>query len=184
MVAGNAPITSALLRYNRRCVPVLSFLSQFVHPPSKEALLDLDQWCVHKLLRIPAKCMSRKLCHSISFCTEVGPIPLNAYCSANLIRFAHSEIDNLLDLHATVTNNVSPRQDCTPLESVNAEHSSNLFDVPRGGISDPPILVTLLHALKLSGSFRGFGKDCLGDPSRSWLVEYPIVCFPPSFKSL
>ena len=93
MVAGNGPITSAFLRYNRRCVPVLSLVSQFAYPPSKEALRKLDQWCVHTLLGIPAKCTSRKLCHSISFCTEMDPIPLNAYCIANLVRFAHSETD-------------------------------------------------------------------------------------------
>ena len=118
VVAANGPVTSAFLRYNQRVVPVLSFVSQFAHPPNREVLLDLDQWSVHKLMRIPAKCMSRKLCHSISVCTEVDPIPLVSYCSANLIRFAHSEREYLLSLHSKVLriNSVSPRQDSTPLK--------------------------------------------------------------------
>ena len=185
VVAGHGPVTSAILRYNQRIVPVLSFVSQFAHPPDVEALLDLDQWAIHKLLRIPAKCLPRNMCHSISVCTEVDPIPLSSYCSANLIRFAHSEREYLLQLHSDILriSAVSPRQDCTPLVSANASDFVNLFELPRGGLSDPPILATLLHALKLTGSFSDFREDCLCDPSRVWLVDYPGVCFPPAFKS-
>ena len=66
---------------------------------------------------------------------------------------------------------------------MNAAHTDNLFEVPRGGLSDPPILVTLLHALKLSGSCSDLREVCLCDPSIAWLVDYPGVCFPPAFKS-
>ena len=186
VVAGNAPTTSAILRYNQRAVTVLSYVSQFSHPPG-EVLPDLDTWCVHKIFRLPAKCFSRKLCHSVSFCTEVDPISLSSYCSANMIRFANSEREYLLQLHAENSNwrAIPPREDCTPCSSVNAPAcKSNACDIPFGGIPDPPILVNLLHALKLTGPFSQFRANCSADPSRSWMVRFPAVDFPPAFKSL
>ena len=71
IVSANAPATTAILRFNRRAVPVLSFVSQFSHPPVCADLPKLDQWNVHKLLRIPSSCMSRNLWHSVSFCTDM-----------------------------------------------------------------------------------------------------------------
>ena len=59
----------------------------------------------------------------------------------------------------------------------------NLCDVPLGGIPDPPILVTLLHALQLSGCFSVFKENCRNDLSRSWILDYPAVSFPRAFKS-
>ena len=76
-----------------------------------------------------------------------------------MIRFAHSEREYLVSLHASVTNfrGVCPRQDNITLCSINAPLSrENLFDVPNGNISDPPLLVNLLHALNLSGAFNDF----------------------------
>ena len=77
-----------------------------------------------------------------------------------------------------------PRLDGTPLASVNSPaFSNNLLDVPSGGISDPPILVSLIHAIKLSGIFSTFKDNCRIDPSRSWLVNYPTVSFSNKYKS-
>ena len=104
--------------------------------------------------------MSRKLCHSIAFCTEVDPISLTAYCFANMLRFANSEKDYFLELHSSVLikhSRCGPRLDGTLLASVNSPaFSNNLLDVPSGGISDPLILVSLIHAIKLSGIFSTF----------------------------
>ena len=85
VVGGQAPATSSILRYNQRAVIVLSYVSHFSHPPGDANLPEVDMWCVHKILRLPPRCLSRKLCHRISFCTEVDPISLSAYCSANII---------------------------------------------------------------------------------------------------
>ena len=152
VVAGHAPAPTAILRYNQRAVPVLSFVSQFACPPVNTNIPELDQWSVHKFLRMPSNCMSRKLCHSLACFIEVDPISLSDYCSANLIRFAHSEREYLLSLHASVTNfrGVCPRQDNTTLCSINAPLcTENLFDVPNGNFSDPPLLVNLFDALNL-----------------------------------
>jgi hypothetical protein len=46
-----------------------------------------------------------------------------------------------------------------------------LFDIPKGGISDTPILVSLLHALNFSGPFSSFKQSCSNDPARNWIVQ-------------
>ena len=174
IVAGNAPAPTAIVRYNQRAVPVLSFVSQFACPPVESNFPELDQWSVHKLLRIPSNCMSRKLCHTLACFTEVDPISLSDYCCANLFRFAHSQREYLLSLHARVTNyrSVDPRQDNITLCSINAPLCpDNLFDIPKGGISDTPILVSLLHALNFSGPFSSFKQSCSNDPARNWIVQ-------------
>ena len=160
IVSANAPATTAILRFNQRAVPVLSFVSQFSHPPVCADLPKLDQWSVHKLLRIPSHCMSRNLCHSVAFCTEVDPVPLAPFCSVFFIRFANSEREYLLSLHffimALHTNGdlSEPRSDISVLGSINTPSSSeNMFDIPSGGFSDTPLLVNLLHAIHLSGPF-------------------------------
>ena len=60
----------------------------------------------------------------------------------------------------------------------------NLLDVPLGGISDPPILVNLIHAIQLTGPFSQFRAHCDTDSSRNWIVSYPLVPFPAPLKSL
>ena len=172
IVAGHAPAPTAIMRYNQRAVPVLSFVSQFSGPPVNSNIPEVDQWSVHKLLRMPSNCMSRKLCHSLACLTEVDPISLSDFCSANLMRFAHSEREYLLSLYASVTifRNACPRQDNTTLCSINAPLSrENLFDVPNGCISDPPILVNLLHVLNFPGPFSDFRHSCSVDSARSWI---------------
>ena len=172
-----APSPIAILRCNRRAVPVLSFLSQFVCPPVNTNIPEHDQWSVHKMSRIPSNCMSRKLCHNVPYCIEVDPISLSDYCKANSIRFAHSEWGYILNLRAQVISfrSVCSRQDVTPLFSVRAPAClENLFDVQKGHISDPPLLFDLLHALKLSCVSSEFKSNCIADSSRSWVVDYPF----------
>ena len=185
IVAANAPVTSNIIKFNQKVVPVLSYVSQFAFPPGINFIAK-EMWCVHKLLRLPARCMSRELCHSIAFCTEVDPIPLTAYCCAVMLRFAHSEKEYLTDLLDVVCSRyrVSPRSDGTPLASINVDSiSNNLMGIPMGGLSDPPISVSLMHALHLSGDFSCFKDNCRNDPPRNWLVHYPTVSFPSVYKS-
>ena len=186
IVAGNAPVTSGIIRFNQRAVPVLSYVSQFAFPPDSFDMVNKEMWCVHKLLRMPARCMSRKLGNSIDFCIEVNPISLSAFCFANMLRFAQSEREYLINLHDTLRSFQSdgPKTDGTPLWSINSPAKlNNLIDVPNGFISDTPILVSLLHAIHLTGPFRTFKNNCRIDPQRAWLLEYPTVIFPKKFKS-
>ena len=111
----------------------------------------------------------------MSCCTEVDPISLSDYCSANLIRFAQSEREYLSSLHASVTNfmSVCPRQDNTALGNINAPLcKENLFDVPSGNISNSPLLVNLLDAFNLPGTFSDFRLKCSNDPARNWILDY------------
>ena len=95
-----------------------------------------------------------------------------------MVRFVHSERDCITNLHAQDTNfcSVCPRQDVAPLCSVSAPACfENLFDVPKGYISDPPWLVNLLHTLKLSCVFNGLERSCMAGSSRNWVVDYQGV---------
>ena len=93
----------------------------------------------HKILRMPSNSMTRKLCHSTAFCSEIAPAPLSAYCSANLMRFAHSQSEYLQQLHTRVAGLMG---DDLPLSSCVAPACvSNLYDMPLGGLSDSPIIV-------------------------------------------
>lgn len=77
-----------------------------------------------------------------------------------------------------------PRSDSRPLSCIDTPGIlNNSLDVPHGGISDPPILVSLMHALKLSGPFSIFKDNCRKDPRRAWIVDYPAVDFPRPYKS-
>ena len=58
IVAGNAPATTAILRYHERAVPVLSYVFHFACPPVNTNIPERDQWSVDKMLRIPSSCMS------------------------------------------------------------------------------------------------------------------------------
>ena len=74
---------------------------------------------------MPPKSMSRELCHSVNFCAVVDPIPLSAYCKANLFRFAHSEKDYLLELQSEVREIVG---DSLTLDRMNK------YDLLEGGL--------------------------------------------------
>ena len=62
----------------------------------------------------------------------------------------------LLQLHAEVTGarSVCPRDEDTTFSSINGPaYGRNMFVLIGGGLSDPPLLVSLLHAIKLTGPF-------------------------------
>jgi len=175
ITGGKAPATTSLCRYNQRAVNVLSYVSQFSCPPESAALPALAQWGLHKILRMPPNSMSRQLCHSVSFCAVVDPIPLNAYCKANLFRFAHSERDYLLQLQAEISEIA---KDDLPFTQMCK------YCLPEGGLGSPPILEELIDAIHLEGNFKSIRKSCLQVPSFSWILNYPASTFPSKYKSL
>ena len=151
---GRAPAATAIIMYSQGAVPVISYVSQFALPHHDARLPELGQWSLQKEFRTPPKSMPRELCHSAAFCAEVGLVCFSACCSANLHRFAESESDNLLQLHAKVTDirSVCPRVDNTTLSSIpSPAYGSNMYDLPSGGLSDPPFFAKLFNATELFG---------------------------------
>ena len=53
LVAGKAPATSAMMRYNQHGPTVLSYVSQFAEPPSEYNVEALAHWAIHSILRLP-----------------------------------------------------------------------------------------------------------------------------------
>ena len=174
---GLASATSSIIRYNQRAVTVLSYVAQFAAPPVAAKIQELDAWSVHKILRLPAKCMPRNLCHTLEFCTLVNPIPLRAYCNACRFRFAHSERDYLLELARTVAAEVagsSARVDQLPIGA------TVRYDLPHGRLGNDSILCNLLDALYLKGDFDSL---ILSEPDH-WLASYPIAEVPAKYSGL
>ena len=60
-VGGNSPPAISFCRHSRSGVSVLSYVAQFsLTPPSlKPSLPSLDQWAIHKILRIPFNLLPR-----------------------------------------------------------------------------------------------------------------------------
>ena len=92
---GKAPAAVAVIRYNQRVVPVLSYVAQFVVPPDSYKIQSLAHRALHSILRIPPNCFSRNLTNSIGFRTGIGPHPLSSYCASVRYRFAVSEASYL-----------------------------------------------------------------------------------------
>ena len=131
---------------------------------------------IHKIIRIPPKSVSRAVCHSMSFCIAVDPIPIKAYCAANLMRFAHSERDYFLALLSKVIRAVGDN-------IILARLRENKYGIPQGGLLGTPVLENLLDAIHLQGQFAYLTGALCRDPSRWWLLDYPLVNIPSSAKS-
>ena len=97
------------------------------------------------------------------------------------MRFAHSEFSYLNELQANVSNLMGDSLVLNEITAIRA--AANSYDLPRGGLPDPPILVNLFNAINLSGPFVPFRSACINDFSRSWVLYYPIVDFPAPAKS-
>ena len=114
--------------------------------------------------------MSRKLCHSVSYFTEVDPIPLHDYCKANLTRLAHSEREYILSLNAQVTNCkvACPRQDITLLCSVSVPACQENFLMCLKVISQISLcwLAWFMHS-----SFQAFS----GNSSKAAVMSLPEI---------
>ena len=168
---GQAPAAVAICTYNQRAVTVLSYVAQFSPPPVDTKLEGLSQWAVHKILRLPANCMSRELSLSSSFCSAINPLPLKSYCLACLYRFADSEREYLYQLRDQIRVLVG---DETPVSLINS------LQIPDGGVDGPPILNSLIDALELKGPWEAARVVSQRCQEHAWLLEYPACEFPSS----
>ena len=101
VVSGNASAPCAILRYNQRWAPVLSYVAQFAHPERKnknnnngQHSIDIparEQNAIHRILRLPPQSMSRSLMQAVGLYSAVAPTRLVHNMSAIMVRFANSE---------------------------------------------------------------------------------------------
>ena len=73
---GKALAAVALIRYNRRVLFVLSYVSEFAIPPVSFNVQALAHRSLHYTLRVPPNSFSRKLTNSIGFCSGISPLPI------------------------------------------------------------------------------------------------------------
>ena len=151
-----APTLPTVLRYNERVVSVFSYISQLVPPPRSFNLSSLEQRCIHKILKLPPNCMSRKLLHSCEQFLAVAPKGLIASCHAARFRFAHSESQFLNELHCQAIAWLGNNADVV---------SSTFGTLPKGGIEGVSLLDSLLGTLRLKGELSCFRSDVEGQGS-------------------
>jgi len=173
--SGKAPAATSICRYNQRAISVLSYVAQFAVPPEDVNMSGLAHWAIHRILRMPPNSMSRKLCHSLGFCTVIEPIPLASYCAAILFRFAHSEKEYLLNLQKDAVALVG---DSLALGRTNAH------GIPEGGLACPPILCALLDAIHLDGPLKQVRSICASNPAHNWILSFPERPLPSNSRGL
>ena len=139
IIAGKAPATSSIVRYNQRGPSVLSYVAQFAEPPDEYNLEALAHGAIHSILRLPPNTFSRKLTNSIVFCSSINPLPILAYCTAIRYRLAVSEAPYLIQL----------REDFFTLIGDNSPVIGLVNIIPNGGMSSPSILQCLHDILCL-----------------------------------
>jgi len=177
VVGGKAPAATSICRYNQRGVTVLSYVAQFSLPPSelKPSLPSLDQWAIHKLLRIPFNSLPRNLAHSLTPFSIIEPTPLTAYCMAVHYRFAHSEAEYLRSLCNSIAEKFG--------NSVTLERYLK-YGIPAGGLPTPSVLESLMNALNLCGPYRCVSNICQREPKHLWLSSYPNSAIPAGYSGL
>ena len=144
VVQGKAPISASIVRYNQRCIPCISYVSQFANPCRQDYDLQaIEHTAVHRVFRMPPQAMSRNLMHSSGFCTEVFPTVLQDYNRSCTFRFACSEKAYLVDLCSRIHVELGDHGVLAELNAV----------APYGGIKEPPILCNLIDAIRLQGVF-------------------------------
>ena len=152
----------SVLRYNERCVCLLSYVAQFAYPPKEVQPEALEQQSVHSILRMPPNSMSRFLVHSLEPFTAVAPTPLVNYCMSIMFRFANSERQYLFDLHNSIMHDLG---DNIVLSS-DASRS-----LPSGGYGSQPILQSLVDALEFRGPFSRLRQCACDSDADRWLVQ-------------
>ena len=171
---GRAPAAVALIRYNQRAVPVLSYVSQFAIPPSVYNIESLAHRSVHSILRLPPNTFSRKLTNSISFCSGIDPLPILSYCFAIRYRFAASEAPYLIQLQEDFFSFIG---DNSPLVG-----TANI--IPHGGMLSPSILQCLHDTLCLKGFMQNVHPQTRINPAHSWILWYPVSSLPVGSKGV
>jgi len=183
VVDGSAPATVAIVRYNQRVVPVLSYVAQFAAPQASKCLrlkqrqfsekvtvlnetvdlADREHGAIHRILRMPPKCMSRELMHSIGFASIVSPTPVINYSLAIMYRFALSEKPYLYSLASDIATLMG--------DSLTVQLSQLGSRIPDGFLDSPPILLSLLEALEFQGPFLRVLNAIAADSGLSWLDQ-------------
>ena len=157
IAVGQAPALPSIIRYNQRAVSVFAYILQVF--PVPENLASLEQRCVHKMLKLPPNCMSRKLMHSFHDFCDVIPTSVISWCRAAMYRFAFSNCAFLLKLRSEVVSivgdNISVLDFCGS-------------GMPHGGKSHPPLLESLCNALTLSGDHVTYMNAVHHSGMRSW----------------
>ena len=172
---GKAPAAVAVIRYNQRVVPVLSYVAQFAIPPEIYKIQSLAHRAVHSILRIPPNSMSRKLTNSIGFCSGIDPYPISSYCASVRYRFAVSEASYLEQLSADIFSLLG--------DSVSlAAFACNVL--PQGGIDSTCILQTLHDALALRGPLNGIFAIANRVPEHQWILTFPVSTMPPIYRGI
>ena len=93
---------AALVRYNQRVVPVLSYVAQFAVRPDSYKLSALAHSSVLSILRVPGNSFSRQLTNIVWFCLGISPLPINSYCVSVRYRFAVSKAAYLEQLRGDI----------------------------------------------------------------------------------
>ena len=174
IVAGAAPASASLLRYNQRSVTVLSYVAQFADPPKDLGLAALAQRSVHSILRMPPNSMSRQLAHSIGPFCIVEPIPIISYCAAIRFRFASSIAEQL---EALKTDIIDMLGDELPLVCLNGS-------LPLGNVNDPCIAQCLLNPLKFTGHLSFAKLIASRKAEHSWILTFPLTPPPPHHSGI
>jgi len=162
IVQAGAPVASAILRFNQRAVPVLSFVAQFAECPHTFDLPAIQQKAIHSILRLPPNSLTRTLADSVGVFTDVDPLSLVDFCAACRLRFAYSVRSYLFSLADTIKHRVYERLPFSELK--------DLY-LPSGCISSPPILSSLIHALQLQGVLSKIRDVCRFHPEHSWILN-------------
>jgi len=174
IVAGKAPATPSIIKYNQRGPTVLSYVSQFAVPPEEYNVESLAHWAVHSILRLPPNTFSRKLTNSIAFCSGINPLPILSYCSAVRYRFAASEAPYLIQLREDFFSFIGDNSPLIGLANI----------VPHGGMASPSILQCLHDTLCLKGYMSNVHEQIRLNPSHAWILNYPHSSLPVGNKGV
>ena len=134
----------------------------------------LPHGAIHSILRLPPNTFSRKLSNSMSFCSNVNPLPIMAYCSAIRYRFDVSEAPYLIQLKEDFFSFIG---DNSPLVG-----TANI--IPHGGMLSPSILQCLHDTLSLNGYMQNVYSQIEFNPAHSWILSYPISSLPVGSKGV
>ncbi len=170
IASGSAPSLVSVLRYNERAATVFSFVSQVIPMHDPQSFAALEQRGVHRMLKLPPNCMSRKLMHSLEPFHCKSPTAILAMCRASMYRLARTELVFFQGLHKEVIgflgDSLSLRGLC-------------LGAVPCAGIQDPPLIEAILDAVYLRGEFARYSSLVGSTPDLAWMSP-PLPPPPPS----
>jgi len=176
---GRAPAAAAIVRYNQRAIPVLSYVAQFAVPPESYKISALAHRSIQSILRMPGNSISYKLANNVGFCSGISPLAINSYCASVRYRFAVSEASYIEQLRTDIFQYLS-----SAAHGSSAALSSFSSVLPHGGIESTCILQSLHDALALQGPLNGIIAIAERVPEHRWLIDYPISSMPSCYKGI